>query len=242
MCYDSTSASRDNDLHPAEPKPRARSLITLAVSKGVDFLSDPWQDTTDTMDKGGVGLTVKPRSPRSIATITRWGAVMIAVFQGGSVTVRPRECEDGDRLQKFFSSAWGDQIMVSGGRVHRLDECKALIAETADGQIAGVITYAVNDFACEIVSLDALHKRRGIGTHLLDVLCDTVVKDGCRKVWLVTTNDNLDAMRFYQRRGFSMTGVRLGAVEEARKIKPSIPQIGDFGIPVEHEIEFERLL
>jgi hypothetical protein len=57
---------------------------------------------------------------------------------------------------------------------------------------------------------------------------------------VTTTNDNLNALRFYQRRGFRMTEVRPGAVDRARSQKPSIPLVGEFGIPIHDEIDLER--
>ena len=62
-----------------------------------------------------------------------------------------------------------------------------------------------------------------------------------RRVWLVTTNDNLEALRFYQRRGFRLAQLRCGAVDEARRhLKPAIPASGFFGIPVHDEIVLEQ--
>lgn len=61
-------------------------------------------------------------------------------------------------------------------------------------------------------------------------------------MYLYTTNDNTRAMRFYQKRGFDMTELFRGAVDRARKIKPEIPLTGDDGIPLRHEIRFERTL
>jgi hypothetical protein len=57
---------------------------------------------------------------------------------------------------------------------------------------------------------------------------------------VTTTNDNLDALRFYQKRGFQIVAVRPGAVDESRRVKPSIPVIGEHGIPIRDEIELER--
>ena len=45
-------------------------------------------------------------------------------------------------------------------------------------------------------------------------------------------------MRFYQRRGFVLAGVYPGAIEQSRRIKPQIPRVGNFGIPIRDEIEF----
>lgn len=40
---------------------------------------------------------------------------------------------------------------------------------------------------------------------------------GCTRLSVVTTNDNVDALRFYQRRGFRLARLRPGAVNESRK-------------------------
>ncbi|MGD8245715.1 MAG: hypothetical protein PVG25_02965 [Anaerolineae bacterium] len=60
-----------------------------------------------------------------------------------------------------------------------------------------------------------------------------------QRIWLITTNDNLAALRFYQRRGFSLVAVHPGAVDQARTLKPEIPAIGHSGIPIRDEIELE---
>jgi RimJ/RimL family protein N-acetyltransferase len=65
---------------------------------------------------------------------------------------------------------------------------------------------------------------------------------GCQRVWLITTNDNLNALRFYQKRGFELVAVHRRAIDEARKIKPEIPLIGEYGIPIRDEIELEIAL
>ena len=57
-----------------------------------------------------------------------------------------------------------------------------------------------------------------------------------RRIWLTTTNDNMTAMTFNQRLGFRIVQVRPGAVDEARKFKPQIPQVSANGIPIRDEI------
>jgi len=57
-------------------------------------------------------------------------------------------------------------------------------------------------------------------------------------VRLLTTNDNLNAIGFYQKRSFELVGVNLGAIDREREQKPSIPLIGQNGIPIHHEVEF----
>ena len=81
-------------------------------------------------------------------------------------------------------------------------------------------------------------RHRGIGSTLLTAL-ETAVRASDRHwIWVVTTNDNLDALRFYQRRGFRIGEVRPGAVDRARlSVKPSIAGIGAYGIPLRDEFE-----
>ena len=63
---------------------------------------------------------------------------------------------------------------------------------------------------------------------------------GCTRLWLITTNDNVDALRFYQRRGFRLAKLHPGAVDDSRaRLKPGIPKLGDHGIPLRDELELE---
>jgi ribosomal protein S18 acetylase RimI-like enzyme len=77
---------------------------------------------------------------------------------------------------------------------------------------------------------------------LLEAAAATARERGCRRLVLMTTNDNLGALRFYQRRGFRLVARRPGAVDAARARKPAIPPIGDFGIPLRDELELQRAL
>ena len=77
----------------------------------------------------------------------------------------------------------------------------------------------------------------GIGSALLGKLADIAREQNCRGIWLITTNDNTDAMRFYQRRGFYFVAVHKDAIKYSRKLKPEIPEIGNHGIPIRDEIE-----
>jgi ribosomal protein S18 acetylase RimI-like enzyme len=107
-----------------------------------------------------------------------------------------------------------------------------------DGLPVGLLTYQRANGECELAFIAALEPQRGIGSALLEALCDEV-GDG-ERIWLVTTNDNLGALRFYQRRGFRLCALRPEAVDESRRLlKPQISTVGDFGIPVRDEVELE---
>ena len=111
-----------------------------------------------------------------------------------------------------------------------------------DNEIVGLITYQLVDKAMEILSLDSLREKRGIGTALLGQAVKHAKDIGIKRIILTTTNDNLSALRFYQKRGFDIFKINLNAVEQSRKIKPEIPLIGMDGIPIKHEIELELIV
>lgn len=149
--------------------------------------------------------------------------------------------EDRQRISRFLEAHWGASIVVSRGRVHTANDLDGFIFEH-DSEIVGLITFRVDGNELEVVTLDALQKHNGLGTKLLEAVEEEAHRRGYRRVWLNTTNDNLDALRFYQRRGFRLVTIHRDALTVSRKLKPSIPLIGDFNIPLRDEIEFEKLI
>ncbi|EJR66265.1 hypothetical protein IIO_00881 [Bacillus cereus VD115] len=147
-----------------------------------------------------------------------------------------------ETIRMFMCENWGSSLMVSRGKGHQLEELPGFVA-FSDDRIIGIITYEVTGKLCEIVSLDSFEERKGIGTKLVDCVLQVAQEAQCQGVWLITTNDNMNALRFYQKRNFMMTNLYVNAVEEARKIKQEIPHIGYDNIPILHEIQLEyRLL
>ena len=95
----------------------------------------------------------------------------------------------------------------------------------------------------EVLTLHAARQWAGAGSALLAAARRVAEASGVRRVWLVTTNDNVDALRFYQRRGYRLSGVDAGAVDRSRAaLKPAIPEVGAHGIPLRDEIELELLI
>jgi len=144
-------------------------------------------------------------------------------------------------VERQLLASWGSTIVVSRGRVHDASHLPALVAVKGD-ELVGLATFTFTDAECELVTLDALPEREGIGSALLARVAEQAAERGCRRVWLITTNDNINAIRFYQRRGMRLVAVHSGAVDEARRIKPTIPAIGEHGIPIHDELEFELQL
>lgn len=137
---------------------------------------------------------------------------------------------------------WGADFVVTRGRKVYAAELPGFYAVDDAGKKLGLITYEIVGDRCEVVTLDAFEKYRGIGTALLNETEAAAREAGCKQLWLITTNDNLDAMRFYQKRGMTIAAVNVNAIERSRAMKPSIPEFGYYGIPIRDEIEFEIFL
>jgi len=156
------------------------------------------------------------------------------------ITYRHATDDDATVLTETLGEQWGGTPVVVGrGIVYNLTEWPSLIAEQ-DAKIVGVLTYELTDEEMYVISIHAVTQHQGIGSGLMDAAI--AVAAGRRRIWLTTTNDNLDAIRFYQRRGFHFIEVRPDAVTRARALKPTIPLIGSYGIELRDELDLERPL
>jgi ribosomal protein S18 acetylase RimI-like enzyme len=155
--------------------------------------------------------------------------------------IQIRPVDDGDRpmLAWLVAELWGSDVVAVHGASLRPAELGGFIAERS-GQVAGLLTYQLVGDMLEIVTLNAITRRVGIGTMLIEAAVGQARRFGCREIRLTTTNDNVDALRFYQRRGFRLAELRPGAVDQARRRKPEIPRTGDYGIPLRDEIDLTR--
>jgi N-acetylglutamate synthase-like GNAT family acetyltransferase len=136
----------------------------------------------------------------------------------------------------------GSKVVARLGRLEQVGQAPKLIAEE-HGSVVGALSYLIEEGECEVLTLHAVRPGRGIGTALLQAVETVARANGCSRLWLVTTNDNIDALRFYQRRGFRLVRVDAGAVDRSRTmLKPSIPRVGDHGIPIRDELLLEKPL
>lgn len=156
-------------------------------------------------------------------------------------TIRPVEAEDTDWVLCLVRE-WGADFIVSRGRKLFPTRLPGFCAVGSDGDRIGLATYEIVDQECQMVTLHALQPYRGVGTALTMAVRDAALSAGCRRLWLITTNDNIDALRFYQRRGFELAAVHRNLRDVARRLKPSIPLVGNYGIPIRDEIELELRL
>ena len=154
-----------------------------------------------------------------------------------------REPSEDERRQAtaLWLERWGFRSVVSRGRLHEPMGYPMLVA-IHEGQVVGALTYEVRDGQMEAVTVDAFVDGVGAGSALLEAAAEEGRRQGCRRLWLITTNDNTSALRFYQRRGMRLAALHGDAVAESRRLKPEIPETGADGIPIRDELELELVL
>lgn len=153
----------------------------------------------------------------------------------------PINSENRRQINEFIKEQWLSTEMVVRGEVVDMTVIEGVVAYDQE-EILGLATYRIDQGELEIMSFDSVVENQGIGTQLLNQIIAIARNQNCHKLKLITTNDNMNAIRFYQKRGFDMAKLYRNALEVSRRLKPSIPLIGDYGIPLRHEIEFEMLL
>lgn len=160
-----------------------------------------------------------------------------------SARVQVRQVQDRDReaVRAFVIQHWGAEQCIAHGRIYIPHTLPGFLVEYGD-EMAGLLTYSIEDGACEIITLNNVSQVRGVGTALIEAIRKEAKAMGCTKLWLMTNNDNLDAIRFYQKRSFRLAAIHRDAVTAARKLKPQIPLIGNHGIPILDEVEMEMRL
>ncbi|MCI8889666.1 MAG: GNAT family N-acetyltransferase [Hungatella sp.] len=143
-----------------------------------------------------------------------------------------------NRIDAFIKQHWYTTTMIIRGKAIDMTKTEGFYFREGE-DIIGLITYMVYDNLLEIISLDSLHENQGIGSKLLGAVIHEAKERKLQKIVLITTNDNINAMKFYQKRGFDMVRLFHDALAVSRKLKPEIPLIGENSIPLRHEIEFE---
>ena len=155
------------------------------------------------------------------------------------VSVRAVGPDDRMLVDRILIETWDATEFATCGEMTDARDLPGFIAFAGD-EVVGLLTFHANEEVCELLTLNALKPWRGIGSALLDEFVKEIKGQGFSRVFLVTTNDNVDAIRFYQKRGWYLAEVNVGAVDEARRtIKPGIPDTGNYGIPIRDELVFE---
>jgi len=157
------------------------------------------------------------------------------------ICIRLTTPDDTNQIKELMDKYWGGEPLVVRAKKYYPSKLEGILAVKKD-EIIGFLFFDAQSESCEIIVFEVLKKFQGIGTKMLEKLKDISNDKGCKRIFLMTNNDNLDALRFYQRRGFHICAIHVDSVKESRKLKPGIPMIGEHGIPLRDEIDLELLL
>lgn len=158
-----------------------------------------------------------------------------------ALDVRDFEPADHEWARRLIGEHQGGDHRV--GRLGELldpAEMEGIVAEL-DGRPVGLLTVHETDRGLEVLTLHSEVSRVGAGTRLLETALRVAEASQAPRLWLVTTNDNIDAIRWYLRRGLTVASVHAGAVDADRAtIKPTIPTTNpENGIPIRDLVELE---
>jgi ribosomal protein S18 acetylase RimI-like enzyme len=159
----------------------------------------------------------------------------------GTVLVRPLVAGDRSWTDVVLSRVWGSTSVARKGELVDAAELPGFAA-IVNGKPVGLVTYAIRGSDLEVVTVHSEQQGRGVGRALMDAVLHRAQHLGARRIWLVTTNDNIRALRFYQQWGMDLVALNRDGVAISRTVKPSIPTIGAHQIPVRHELELELKL
>jgi GNAT superfamily N-acetyltransferase len=155
-----------------------------------------------------------------------------------AITIRLLTPADRDWISQVMIKEWGAEIVVVHGEIYYPAFLPGFAA-LFEKDLVGLLTYNISGKECEIITLNSWRENLGVGTALVDAARQTAHQAGCNRLEVVTTNNNVHALRFYQKRGFLISQVRKNAIIESRKLKPQIPLLDDDGRPIRDEIELE---
>ena len=157
------------------------------------------------------------------------------------LTIEEATAADSIEIKALMDRDWGGEPLVVRGEKYFPSAMPGLISRR-DGRLEGFLFYNIDNRGLEIIVFEIFEKFRGLGTRFLDRVKEIARSRGITRIFLMTTNDNLDALRFYQKRGFHLCALHVNSVEVSRKMKPTIGHVGDYGIPVRDELDLELIL
>ncbi len=152
-----------------------------------------------------------------------------------------REATDSDRAaaRELFTRDFGRTKIVAYSEVMDIDQMPALVAVRYE-EPSGALAYRLHGDALHIVALatDPMWQRSGVGGHLVAEAELLARRLNLRRLVVSTTNDNLPALYFYQRRGYRMTDFVPNSI-----IMHTGQEVSGFaGILVRDEIRLEKTL
>ncbi|HET9903962.1 MAG TPA: GNAT family N-acetyltransferase [Xanthobacteraceae bacterium] len=154
---------------------------------------------------------------------------------GPDLEIRPMPRE---RLVELLTLRWPDQNMFLCGRFVGPEDVEG-IGAFAGERLHGVATWMIMGRVMHVIAVNAFTELRGVGARLVEAMIVEAREQGLALLRATVSNDNVVGLRFYQKRGFRVTGLNRGIFDVMRHVKPSIPRTGLDGIPMRDEFELE---
>jgi len=153
----------------------------------------------------------------------------------------PTDHQNRNQVNTFIAEHWGGTLMVICGEEVDVAGYPGFTA-MEENSVVGVVRYRIQGDLGEIILLHSLVKRSGRGKSMLAEAERAAYRNGCTLMKVVTTNDNIDALRFYQRCGYDLVKVHYNSMDLVRRIKPYVPLVGEYGLPLKSEMELVKAL
>jgi GNAT superfamily N-acetyltransferase len=157
------------------------------------------------------------------------------------ISIREKHTSDLDWIRELLIKGWSSLKIVTLGELYQADKVPGLVALIQDKPV-GLLTYIIKKKAILIISFNSLIKNIGIGTAFINYLSNLGKREKLNSILVTTTNDNIEASLFYQKRGFQIIKINVGIIEEYRKLKPEIPKKGNYDIEIRDEIILKKEL
>jgi len=109
----------------------------------------------------------------------------------------------------YTPDAYLDTVLTAATIAQRLQSMQVLVAVAADEQVIGTIACAMSDVAeghLRGMAVQPEWQGQGVAEKLLRAAEAELVKQGCSRVTLDTTEPLLRAMRFYESHGYRRSG------------------------------------
>ena len=210
---------------------RSGEPMQLAGAFSIDGLGAPFVTGIEGDASNVLGLSMpllrKMLSEFGLRVFDFWRAPL-------APTLRRIAAVDRRWLGELVESEWGLPVVSVSG-LYDPSTLNGIVAEH-DGELLGALTYRMDEYEMEVVTLNSLVEGHGIGSALL-AEARRIARATEKRLWLITTNENLRAIAFYQRRGMEMAALHRNFADEVTQVKPDAS--GHGGIAFRHAIEFE---
>ncbi len=150
--------------------------------------------------------------------------------------------DDKAILARFLTQKWGHDGVVVMGKVWSSKDLNIVAAYDETEQMLAIAGWVIKGDTLLLASIDSIFERKGVASVLIDAIVEHARSLGAKRVRAVVTNDNFEAMRFYQRRNFRFTALYVNAADAYRAIFQDTPKTGYYGIPIRDTLELELIL